>query len=386
MKSMKRIILLGVAVMVLMSFAAPAMAQTKGGGFDSLFVDAARGWGDNSCGQLGDGTTTQRNTSVAVKNLSGVKAIAASECLSLVLKTDGTVWTVKNSTPVQVSGLSGVSAISAGGAHNLALKTDGTVWAWGDNTFGQLGDGSTAENSNTPVQVKNLSGVKAIAAGEDYSLALKTDGTVFSWGYNWAGQLGDGTTTQRNTPVAVKNLSGVSAIATGRAHSLALKSDGTVRSWGNNALGQLGDGSTTTRYTPVAVSGLSGVSDITAGRAHSLALKTDGTVWAWGDASRGQLGNNTSKNSWLPTMVRAPNGVALSGVSDITAGYMHSLALKTDGTVQAWGDNAKGQLGDGSTTTRYTPVAVSNLGNVKALAGGEFHSLAIVKEAREFTQ
>jgi alpha-tubulin suppressor-like RCC1 family protein len=264
--------LMVVAMLTVMvaGLAAPAVAQIRGD-FDSLYVDAARAWGDNSCAQLGDGTTTQRNMSVAVKNMNGVSDIAAGECLSLALKTDGTVWTL-GYTPKQVSGLSGISAIAAGGAHNLALKSDGTVWAWGDNTFGQLGNGSTAEHTNTPVQVKNSSGVKAIAAGRAHSLALKTDGTVRSWGDNTLGQLGDGTPSTRYTPVTVSGLSGVSAITAGYKHSLALKTDGTVRSWGDNSKGQLGDGSTATRNTSVQVSNLGMVKALAGGEFHSLAI------------------------------------------------------------------------------------------------------------------
>ena len=199
-------------------------------------------WGDNGRGQLGTGTP----------------------CVC--------------DTPVHVSSLSGVQDIDAG-VHSLALQDDGTVWAWGDNRFGQLGDGTTTQR-NTPVQVSGLSDVQAIAAGALHSLALKNDGTVWAWGRNDFGHLGDGTTNDlRTTPVQVSGLSGVQAIAGGDAHSLALKNDGTVWAWGFNVFGELGDGTTTQRTTPVQVSGLSGVQDIDGGLEHSLAVaSSDATV------------------------------------------------------------------------------------------------------------
>jgi alpha-tubulin suppressor-like RCC1 family protein len=334
----------------------------------------------------------------------------------VALKTDGTVWawglndrgqlgngtigdgTNKN-TPVQVSNLSGVKAIAAFGDFSLALKEDGTVWAWGRNTYGQLGDRTTTDRSK-PVPVSGLSGVKAIAAGFNHGLALKTDGTVWAWGLNNRGQLGDGTTTMRNTPVQVKNrplttnsrwskslqesnLSGVKAIDAGLDHSLALMEDGTVRAWGSNGFGKLGDGTSgTDRHTPVQVKNLSGVQAIAAGSVHSQALKTDGTVWAWGWDSEGQLGNETTTQSNIPVPVSG-----LSGVKAIAAGYYHGLALKTDGTVWAWGRNDDGQMGDGTSgTDRHTPVQVKNLGGVQAIAAGGWHNLAIVFKPLEAQQ
>jgi alpha-tubulin suppressor-like RCC1 family protein len=386
-----------------------------------LGESVARAWGYNDFGQLGNASqlgptppgtpANSTSTPVQVSNLSGLKGIDAGDRHSLALKTDGTVWAwgsnefgqlgdgtpTSSDTPINVSSLSGIQAIAAGDDHSLALQTDGTVWIWGHNDFGQLGDGTSGTDRKTPVKVSNLSGVKAIAAGGKHSLALKTDGTVWTWGYNYYGQLGDGTTTNSSTPVQVSgetptnappnsalvsppvqgnNLSGVTAITAGRDYSLALKEDATVRAWGNNRFGQLGDANyNTSRKTPVKVSNLSGVKAIAAGDDHNLALKTDGTVWAWGYNYYGQLGNGTSGTDRNPTPLQVSN---LSGVQSMAAGSIHSLALKTDGTVWAWGNNHYGQLGDVTYTDRKTPVKVNNLSGIKATAAGGFHSLAIV--------
>jgi len=287
-------------------------------------------------------------------------------------------------SPITASAATAViPMVAAGSLHALALKSDGTVWAWGGNYCGELGNGITTD-SNTPVQVMvspgvPLSGVVAIAAGYEYSLALKSDGTVWAWGLNKYGQLGDGTTTNRGSPVQVTGLSGVVAIAAGggySGHSLALKSDGTVWAWGRNNCGQLGDGTTTNRGSPIQVTGLSGVVAIAAGYEHSLALSSDGTVWAWGANGGGQLGNGTTTNSSYPVHVRRTTGEAQRGVIAIAAGAYHSLAL-AGGMPLAWGYNYYGQLGDNTTTNRSYCVEVLGLDGMSIIAAGDYHSLAL---------
>jgi hypothetical protein len=273
-----------------------------------------------------------------------------------------------------VASASTVTPQLAGGNHSLALKDDGTVWAWGRNKDGQLGDGTTA-NKSTPAQVTELSEVKVIACGGDHSLALKEDGTVWVWGRNSYGQLGDGTTVAKSTPVQVTGLSGIKAIAAGTDHSLALKGDGTVWAWGYNGLGQLGDGTGNSRYTPVQVQGLSGVKGINGGHYHSLALKEDGAVWAWGRNSDGELGDGTTTNRNAPVQV-----TGLSGIKTIIGAGNLSLALKEDGTVWAWGDNSVGQLGDGTTTDRNTPVQVIGLSGAEVIESGLSYGLALKED------
>jgi len=193
--------------------------------------------------------------------------------------------------------------LSAGEQYSLALKSDGTVWAWGSNRSGQLGDGTGGnlyDYKAEPVQVSGLSGAVAVSAGSRHSLAVKEDGTVWAWGYNGSGQLGDGTTDQRFTPVQVSGLSGILAVSAGNSHSLAVKQDGTVWAWGANWSGLLGDGTNTDRYTPVRVSGSSDAVAVSAGGDHSLGLRGDGTVWAWGYSGSGQLGDGSVSYKALP--------------------------------------------------------------------------------------
>jgi alpha-tubulin suppressor-like RCC1 family protein len=231
-------------------------------------------------------------------------------------------------------------AIAAGSAFSLALKGDGTVWAWGSNEYGQLADGTSA-NQTTPVQVTELSGVVAISAsgklsnGGGHSLALRRDETVWAWGSDEYGQLGDGAVTQSPVPLRVSGLTEVAAIAAGESHSMAVKADGTAWSWGWNGTGQLGDGTTTNRSVPARVSGLDGVIAAAAGVYHSLALKADGTVWKWGDSY--PWGESYQEEA----MRIRPSPVQVTEISQavaIAAGNGDSYALKSDGTV--WSQNS----------------------------------------------
>jgi alpha-tubulin suppressor-like RCC1 family protein len=313
---------------------------------------------------------------------------------TVYVKEDGTVWawgnntngqlgdgsTTAKNTPVQISGLSTMKSVAAGSGHSMALKNDGTVWTWGSNSNGQLGDGSGASRS-APAQVSALLSMIAIAAGDSHSVALKNDGTVWAWGNNGNGQLGDGSAISSNIPVQVKGLSSITAIAAGAGHSVALKNDGTVWAWGNNGNGQLGDGSAISSNIPIQVSGLSGmsigfVSAIAAGTDHTVVVKNDGTVWAWGNNANGQLGNGNIQPSSIPVQASG-----LLGVTAVAAGSGHTVALKSDGTVWTWGTNFKGQLGNGLTNgiaiDSATPVAVSRLAGVTDIAAGYEGSVAL---------
>lgn len=334
-------------------------------------------WGNNEFGQLGDDTLLNRLTPVQVQGLTGVVAIAAGSSTSFALKSDGTVWawgrnmsgelgdgTVTNRrVPVRVFGLTNVKALALGGGnqdHFLVFKSDGTVWAWGVNDFGQLGDGTT-QRRGTPVQVSNLTGVSAVAVGFGYSVALKSDGTVWTWGLSNAGRLGDGSTSNRLIPAQVSGVNDVTEIAAGaNGHVLVLKSDRTVWGWGYNGQGQV-DTSTViiTGLVPVPV--LNNITAISAGTAHSFALKSDGTVWAWGDGSLGQLGNGQFASPIIPSppaLVKGPSGSGFLTNVVVTSGSQHSLTVKSDGTVWAWGYNVRGELGDGTTIDKNLPVQV----------------------------
>jgi alpha-tubulin suppressor-like RCC1 family protein len=363
---------------------------------------SAWAWGYNAYGQLGNGTTTNSLTPVQVSLPSGttVTAIAGGGNHSLALTSTGQVlaWgynvhgqlgngtTTNSSTPVAVSlppfGIT-VTAIAGGLTHSLARTSTGQVLAWGYNVHGQLGNGTTTITGcfciSTPVAVSLPSGttVTAIAGGGSVSLALTSTGQVLAWGDNQLGQLGNGSFPDSNIPVAVSLPSGttVIAIAGGGVHDLALTSTGQVLAWGFNGDGELGNGSFNDSRIPVAVSLPSGttVTAIAGGSGHSLALTSTGQVLAWGLNDSGQLGNGTTTLSGTPVAVSLPSGTT---VTAIAAGSSHSLALTSSGQVLAWGYNNEGELGNGTTTTTSTPV-VSAFPAAAAIAGGGNHSLAI---------
>ena len=359
-----------------------------------------KSWGNNRSGQLGDGTWTDfRTTATTVLGLTSAEVVkiaaggaGPTNGHGLALLTDHTVqsWGANSSgqlgdgsvfshnAPGQVVNLSNAIGIAAGGAHSLALLDDHTVVAWGRNNYGQLGNGTNMDSS-VPVRVEGLNKVIAIAAGLNHSLALREDGTVWAWGYNINGQLGDGTSASRNVPSPVSGLTGVTRIAAGCNHNLALvgrpgSSGNAVKAWGYNATGQLGDNSTSNRYTPVDTQDarLGAVSQIAAGCNHSLAVTdSDNKLKAWGQNTSGQLGDGTTDYRITPVSVPG-----LTGVQLVAGGREHTVALLGDNTVRSWGANGSGQLGNGTTTDSSTPVttltALTGVDKITAPVGGDF--------------
>ncbi|HUI99887.1 MAG TPA: hypothetical protein VLY46_06600 [Usitatibacter sp.] len=346
-------------------------------------------WGDNSDGELGDGTTNSRPVPSQVPGLSAVISIAAGS-YSLAIQSDGSVWAwgsngydqIADGTYVDVLApeklaLPAIASAAVGFIHSSAVASDGHVWSWGHNDHGELGDGTTQQRE-APVLLAGIDDATAISTGSAHTVALKRDGTVWAWGDDGSGQLGDGVRVFVSTPTIPGGASGWIAVAGGGRHSIALESDGTVVAAGNNDYGQLGDGTVASRATFAPVQGLSGVTAISAGFYHSLALKGDGTVWAWGLGYNGRLGNGgDSSQGPVPVQVSG-----LAGVTQVSAGGGHSLALEKDGSVWAWGENGYGQLGDGTTATRFVPVRVAGLSDVVEVAAGADHSLARARDGR----
>jgi alpha-tubulin suppressor-like RCC1 family protein len=278
-------------------------------------------------------------TPVPVSGLDHVTAIASCGGTTYALRSDGTVWAwglndegqlgdgsnaVFSDVPAQVTGLANVTAIAAGVADGYALRSDGTVWSWGG--AGALGAGSPATASGVPVQVTGISDARAIGSGMYTAYAVRANGTVLAWGDNTNGQLGDGSSGgSALTPVAIPNLSAVSSVTGGASDGYAVSTDGSVYAWGDDQYGELGDGNNTSTSTPAEISALSGITEVSAGDEMTYALGVDGQVWAWGPAGldgNGYLGDSSAYGSHTPAMVPS-----LGSVGSIAAAEGDAYAL-----------------------------------------------------------
>jgi len=318
----------------------------------------------------------KQETRMRLPDAAHLIVVARRLALGLVVVSWLSVQAMGNLVEGAIAAAPSASFLSAGGTHTCAFTASGSLACWGRNVYRQLGDGTTTDRF-TPVGVAGLaSGAVAVAAGETQTCALTSAGGIKCWGYNFYGQVGDGTNTNRSTPVDVAGMiTGATLVATGDYHTCAVTAAGGAKCWGDNAFGNLGDGTETKRNTPTDVAGLtSGVVAVTAGRYHSCALTSIGGVKCWGYNSYGELGDGTTTNRDTAGAVSGLTGPATA----VSAGSYHTCALSTAGGVKCWGANSGGQLGDGTTGDRSTPVDVVGLTTgVTMIAVGASHTCAL---------
>lgn len=351
-------------------------------------------WGDNSVGSLGLNNTTNYSSPVQVGTTNDWSMVEFGSYDSFSIKLDGTLWalgggnysgslglgdSIGRSSPVQVGALTTWSQVSSGASvFTLAIKDNGTLWSWGYGANGQLGLNSTTSYSS-PMQVGSLTNWLQVSAGNYTAGAVKTDGTIWVWGVNPYGNLGIGGTTTQSSPVQVGALTNWASVSAGRYYYLATKTDGTLWAWGAGTDGCLGTGSTTTQTSPVQIGSLTTWSKVDASfsqQPFSFATKTNNSMWVWGDNGFGQLGLNDLTNRSSPVQLGALTNWLQPSVSE-RSDQGFGMAVKTDGTLWSWGSNNVGQLGLGYKTNRSSPVQVGALTDWSQVSAGGYGSGAV---------
>ncbi|MCL9809912.1 T9SS type A sorting domain-containing protein [Flavobacterium luminosum] len=334
-------------------------------------------WGRNNQGQLGTGenTTITNKIPKQIGTESNWVKISAGNAHNLAIKTDGTLWAwgrnldgqvgVGTSTsyfnfPQQIGSDTDWEFISAGDEFSLAIKKNGTLWAWGDNAFGQLGDNSTSDK-NTPIQIGIATDWSFVSAGTEHSLGINKNGELWAWGKNSSARFGINTPSYSHVPIRIGSDTDWSVVLASREHGVGLKTNGTFWTWGSNATGQLGDGTTSPKTSPINIVAFNEATAIAKGHQHTLVIKKDGTLWSWGGNATGQLGIGTplSPTAPGPTLTPTRENTFNNSWVFVSSKITHTVAIKSDGSLFTWGNNIGGQLGDNTQTAKSSPTSVS---------------------------
>jgi alpha-tubulin suppressor-like RCC1 family protein len=365
--------------------------SVAGGGYNPLLEGQLWSWGRNNQGELGLGNQVAYSSPMQVGSLATWKYIGSGMAYSAsqVIKSDNTMWTWGSNvtgalgqgnpsgrvtSPVQVGSTTWASPVSGfgfTGRNGAAVRTNGTLWTWGSNANGELGLNNTT-NYSSPVQVGALFTWASVTKGSYHMLAVKTDGTLWAWGKQpYFGQLGLGNTTNYSSPKQVGADVNWAKVSAGYSSSLAIKTDGTLWAWGSNANGQLGLGNTTAYSSPKQVGSSIDWFSVSAGNRFTLAIKTDGTLWAWGGNAKGQLGLGDTTNRSSPVKVGTAKW------NKVIAGSFSTIATSSGGSLWAWGNNNFGQLGLGNTTDYSAPKQIGALTTWQDVSNAQYFTLAV---------
>jgi len=332
-------------------------------------------WGDNTYGQLGDGTTINKNTPTKIGSSADWQSIFPGDLCSFAIKSDGSLWawginvygilgdgsTINKKTPTRIGNDYNWKFVSNNAYNTLAQKNDNSIWAWGSNSNGTLGNGSNID-SQIPVQVGNETTWKSISAGALFSIGIKNDGTIWAWGSGYYGELGNGNLGNVNIPTQIGISNDWSSISASYHTILAKKIDGTLWGWGWNKNGELGDGTTNGSNYPIQIGTSSDWDIIGIGPGNSYGIKTDGSLWTWGDNTAGQLGNGNFNNNYIPSKI-----ANTFSIQDISLGNLSATVLTNQKDLYSWGGNEHGQFGNGQFSIKNnTPILISQCPQVNS--------------------